>query len=79
MDIETLKKLHQLKELGIIDEKEFDQQKQKIINPDVEQIKKQYSPISGGTIGCLILVAIGTFGLPFLLFTPSGIHPFIIL
>lgn len=41
MDIETLKKLHQLKELGIIDEKEFDQQKQKIINPDVEQIEKQ--------------------------------------
>ncbi len=68
MDIETLKKLHQLKELGIIDEKEFDQQKQKIINPDVEQIKKQYSPISGGTIGCLILVAIGTFGLPLLLY-----------
>ena len=68
MDIETLKKLHQLKELGIIDEKEFDQQKQKIINPDVEQIKKQYSPISGGAIGCLILVAIGTFGLPLLLY-----------
>ena len=68
MDIETRKKLHQLKELGIIDEKEFDQQKQKIINPDVEQIKKQYSPISGGTIGCLILVAIGTFGLPLLLY-----------
>ncbi len=68
MDIEALKKLHQLKELGIIDEKEFDQQKQKIVYPDVEQIKKQYSPISGGTIGCLILVAIGTFGFPLLLY-----------
>lgn len=68
MDIEALKKLHQLKELEIIDEKEFDQQKQKIVYPDVEQIKKQYSPISGGTIGCLILVAIGTFGFPLLLY-----------
>ncbi len=68
MDIEALKKLHQLKEQGIISEKEFDQQKQKIVHPDVENIKKQYSPISGGTIGCLILVAIGTFGLPLLLY-----------
>lgn len=45
MDIEALKKLHQLKEQGIISEKEFDQQKQKIVHPDVENIKKQYSQV----------------------------------
>ena len=57
MDIDALIKLHELKEKGIISEKEFNAEKYKIINKD-NMIRKSYTPVSGCLIAIIIFVSI---------------------
>ena len=57
MDIEALEKLKHLKDKGVITDKEFQHQKEKILNSDTE-IKNNYNQSSGCSITALILIIV---------------------
>lgn len=57
MDIDALIKLQELKEKGIISEKEFNAEKYKIINKD-NMIRNSYTPVSGCLIAIIIFVSL---------------------
>lgn len=57
MDVDALIKLQELKEKGIISEKEFNAEKYKIINKD-NMIRKSYTPVSGCLIAIIIFVSL---------------------
>ena len=57
MDVEALEKLKQLKDKGVITDKEFKQQKEKILKRD-DEIRNNYNQNSGCSIIALILIII---------------------
>lgn len=57
MDIEALEKIQQLKDKGIITETDFQQQKEKILNRDIE-LRNNYNQPSGCQLAFFILVIV---------------------